>query len=222
MLNSLHSWGRLRTSDHFASASWLSGMTGLHHQTRKKNFQYVNMWVWNGFIFMAGMWSRIFFIVFYTGRNWGAQKLNDYFKSHGWSNKELDPKLLNSLLLHWVSSVKEERKRFWQQQHSHCEKKACRDHIVQDGYMVMICPVNKSCSSTVEFIVPPGCQSMGHTFKSYLPFGVISMFLCIRVIYEWWEVLSHVDRPLVLLAVACGFTSYVIAEGGWNGRSLGE
>lgn len=166
MLNSLHSWGRLRTSDYFASASWLSGMTGLHHQTRKKNFLYVNMWVWNGFIFTAGTWSRIFFIVFYTGRNWGAQKLNDYFKSHGWSNKELDPKLLNSLLLHWVSSVKEERKTFWQQQHSHCEKKACRDHIVQDGYMVMICPVNKSCSSTVEFIVPPGCQSMGHTFKS--------------------------------------------------------
>lgn len=143
-------------------------MTGLHHQTRKKKFQYVNMWVWNGFIFTAGTGSRIFFIVFHTGGNWGAQKLNDYFKSHGWSRRELDPKLLNSLLLHWVSSVEEERKRFWQQQLHMVKKKAYRDHRVQDSYMVMIRPVNKSCSSTVEFIPPPspGCQSMGHTFKS--------------------------------------------------------
>lgn len=153
-------------------------MIGLHHQTRKIFFQYVNMWVWNGFIFSAGTESRIFFIVFYTGGNWGAHKLSDYFKSHGWSNKELDPKLLNSLLLHRVSSVREERKRFRQQQHSHYEKKACRDHTVEDGYMVMICPVNKSCSSTVEFIVPLAARVW---------------VIHLKVLPAFW---SHLDVPL--------------------------
>lgn len=166
MLNSLHSWGRLRTSDHFASASWLSGMTGLNHQTRKKNFS-----TWTcGYEMASSSWQACeveFSLSYFTQEETEVPKSWMIILNH------MDGQTKNWIRSFWIHyyytefPLSSKRGKDSGSNSIHIvEKKACRDHIVQDGYMVMICPANKSCSSTVEFIVPPGCQSMGHTFKS--------------------------------------------------------